>query len=89
MVERPESHSIEYWRARADALEDELDALRELVCALSRSLPVEKAAAIAAALGSGALLLPAGEEARSPLPSDVKTEIERVWDSLLPPWRER
>jgi hypothetical protein len=87
VVERPESHSIEYWRARAEALEHEVGLLRELVWALVDGLPAGRIAGIIEAVRSSALVLPAGE-VPSPAPSDVRTELRRIWDTLLPLWRE-
>lgn len=89
MVERPESHSVEYWRARAEALEQEINVLRELVWALAHRLPAGKMAGIIESMTSSALVLPEGGEAPSPAPSDVRTELQRIWDTLLPLWRER
>lgn len=88
MVEGPESRPIEYWRARAEALEHEVGLLRELVWALAHALPGGKIAGIIEAARSSALVLPVGEEP-SPAPSDVRTELQRIWDTLLPSWRDR
>ena len=88
MVEGPESRPIEYWRARAEALEHEVGLLHELVWALADGLPAGRIAGIIEAVRSSALVLPGGE-VPPPAPSDVRTELQRIWDTLLPSWRDR
>lgn len=89
MVEKPQDRPIEYWRARAEALEDELDVLKEFVWALAASLPADKAVAVLQGLSRGVQILPASEEATQPMASDVKTELKRIWESLAARRRDR
>jgi hypothetical protein len=89
LVERPKDPLLEYWRARAEALEDEIDLLRELVWRVSGDLPPARVVTTLEGVSSSARVLPAGVEAAAPVASDVKTELERVWHSLLTPWREQ
>jgi hypothetical protein len=72
----------EYWRARAAALEDELDSLKELVWALAESLPAETAASLVWGLSRGVQILPSGKADAAPGSSDIRIELERIWKSL-------
>ena len=83
MVEKQPLRTAEYWRTRAQALEDEIAALRALVLLLADKLAPEQVTRAIEVANQRAIVLPADHEAARPTPSDVKTELDRLWTSLI------
>lgn len=83
MVENSALCTAEYWRIRAQALEDEVAALQALVLLLADELAPEQVARAMEMANENAIVVPAGKEAARPTSSDVKTELDRLWASLM------
>jgi uncharacterized protein len=86
LVEDRPLRTAEYWRIRAQALEEEIAALQALVLHLADELAPEQVARAMEAANQSAIVLPAGGDAARPTPSDIETELDRLWASLMRHW---
>lgn len=76
--------SPEYWRARAEELALFTETLQALALLLAAELSPEQVARAMSAVASRDVVLRPGTDTTGPTLSDVKTELDRLWTSLLP-----